>query len=201
MHFFLVIVGFFKMNKKIFFLLLLLLPSLTEAKKIQAVISNARFFMKPDGSYLEFYLSVAGNSVNFRSNAAGKFQAALQISINLKDTSGASVFKDSYNLLSPEIADTNVINFNFLDQKRIACKNGFYLLETKILDKNSDNKELKVQQRIEMNFSHDKVGISDIVLIDKYTPTVNTNTLSKNGYDMIPFVDNFYPKSMNNLTF
>jgi GWxTD domain-containing protein len=170
------------------------------AGNLRAYLSYATFVSPLDGPYLESYISVVGNSVVFRRNDNNKFQGAIQITMIFRQDSIIRDFK-KYDLLSPETEDTTMINFNFIDQQRFLLPNGKYNLEISIADKFKDHLPFKVIEPVEINFPPDKINLSGIQLIESFRKTDQTGILTKSGYDFVPMVDNFYPSSVNKLTF
>ena len=170
------------------------------AGNLRAYLSYATFVSPLDGPYVESYISVVGNSVVFHKNDNNKFQGTLQVTMIFRQDSVIKDFK-KYELLSPETEDTTMINFNFIDQQRFLLPNGKYNLEISIADKYKNQPPFKVNESIEINFPADKINLSGIQLIESFTKTDQIGILTKSGYDFVPLVDNFYPRSVNKLTF
>jgi GWxTD domain-containing protein len=134
-------------------------------------------------------------------NTNGKFQATVQISMVFRQNDIIKEFK-KIDLLSPEVEDTSKIDFAFIDQQRFLLPNGDYSVEIQILDKNKkDGAPYKTIESISINFPADKVSVSGIQLVESYKKASSSNVLTKSGYELIPFTVNFYPQSINNLTF
>jgi GWxTD domain-containing protein len=182
-----------------FILLIAVAPVMSQS--LQAVFTHRTFYSPEQGPYVETYLSVIGSSVKYASTDSGKFQASIEISAVLKNDSGAVVHADRYNLLSPEVTDTSKVAFNFLDQQRIKLPNGNYLLELKVTDKNRGNKPAVISDRIKIEYYDQILSISDIQLVDNISPSIQSSIITKSGYDVIPFADNFYPQSIDKLKF
>ena len=106
-----------------------------------------------------------------------------------------------YDLLSPEVDDTSNINLNFIDQQRFLLANGDYDLEITLTDKNNTMPTLKTTEKITIDFPPNKITVSIIQLVESYKQTNKTNILSKSGYDIVPYISNFYPQNINKLTF
>ena len=186
--------------KLITLLALLLAGYQVQAKKLKAMLSYATFYAPAKGPFIETYLSVIGNSVVFTKNAAGKFQGSVQVGMVFKKN-GEIKYADKYNLLSQEINDTTQVNFNFLDQQRIPLPDGEYTFELSIADKNSADQPFTNTQNISISYSTDKIAISGIELLESYTKAGQNGPLTKNGFDLVPFVNNFYPPATNSLKF
>lgn len=171
-----------------------------QAADLKAYLSYATYVSPVDGPYIETYISVVGNSVVFHRNENGKFQGTIQITMIFKQDSVIHSFK-KYELLSPETEDTTFINFNFIDQQRFLLPNGKYNLEISIADKYRDRPPFRVTEPLEISYSPDKINFSGIQLIESFNKTNETGILTKNGYDFVPFVDDFYPSNLSKLTF
>ncbi|MFZ9942736.1 MAG: GWxTD domain-containing protein [Bacteroidia bacterium] len=189
--------------KRIHFLAFMLLSTCATSfgQGLQAVFTHRTFYSPEQGPYVETYLSVNGGSVMYVPIATGKFQASIEIMSTIKNETGNVVHNDRYNLLSPEVADTNNTDFNFLDQQRIQLPNGNYQLELKVTDKNRGAKSATINDRIKIEYYDNILAISDIQLVDQFSPTVNPSVITKSGYDVVPFADNFYPQSIQKLRF
>ncbi|MBL7916218.1 MAG: GWxTD domain-containing protein [Bacteroidia bacterium] len=188
--------------KRILLLAALISLNLTigSAKNLQALFSFKTFYSPENGPYIETYLSVNGKSVVYSKNANGMYQGAIEITATYKDAEGIR-HSDKYNLLSPEVKDTNNLDFSFLDQQRVQLPNGKYVLELVIRDKNIPEKPYNVTQPVKIEYYNNIVAISDIELLESYTKTVSPTVLSKSGFDLIPFADNFYGNSLKSLKF
>jgi GWxTD domain-containing protein len=188
--------------KKLYFLsifvCLLLCNNPLQAKKLQVDLSYASFYSPEHGSYFETYLLVYGKSVNYIKNLNGKNQACIEITMLFKQNDSIKDFK-KYNLNSQEFSDTNYLNF--LDQQRFSLPNGNYVFELHIADKNSGNSPYKISQEISIDFPLDKISISGIELIESFKASTSASILTKSGYDLIPWLSDFYPENLKKLTF
>lgn len=170
------------------------------AKSLQALFSYKTFYSPENGPYIETYLSVNGQSVVYSKNANGMFQGAIEITAIYKDADGVR-HSDKYNLLSPEVKDTGNLQFSFLDQQRVQLPNGKYVLEMSIRDKNVTEKPYNVKQPVNIEYYNNIVAVSDIGLIESYSKTVSPSVLSKSGFDLVPYADNFYGTSLKTIKF
>lgn len=171
------------------------------ARNLEAYLSYATFYSPADGSYIETYLSVVGNSVNYIKNANGKFRATVQIMMVFKQKEVVKDIKKT-DLMSPETDDTAAINFTFMDQQRFMLPDGDYDVEIQIADKNNaEAAPFKTTETLTISFPAGKVNVSGIEFVQSYTKSATANILSKSGYDLVPFSVNFYPASLKSLTF
>lgn len=158
-------------------------------------------FNRPQGSpYIETYLTVIGSSVNFSPNANQKLQSKIEVQWVLKQ-GDSIVFFDKYNLLSAELENASAYKPNFMDQQRIQAVNGSYTLELSITDKNSGDQKFTTSQKVVVNFPVESVSISDIELLESYTKSITESAMSKSGYDLVPYISDFYPETMEYIRF
>jgi len=167
---------------------------------LRAVFSYATFADNNGAPYIETYLLVNGNSVNFSKTDAGTFRATIEITMLFKQNDTVRTFK-KYELLSPEISDTTATDFNFLDQQRFLLDNGNYDFELFIADKNSEHRPFFAADIIEVNYPQEELVISDMQLVESYTKTVTPNILTKAGFDLIPQLVNYYPQTIEKIVF
>lgn len=162
---------------------------------------NAQFdvgkFQSENKTYIETYLSIEGNSVNYLLNDNNKFQSSLVITIELISNDSSALY-DKYNLSSPEIDDTSNVDFVFIDQQRYFLNDGDYQLKLNIKDNNDSDNTISHQQDLTIKTQN---GFSTIQLVDNYSDTKEVNILSKSGYDLVPFISNFYNSNNNKITF
>jgi len=187
--------------KKIGFVLMLLsMVWQSRSSDLQAYYYYAPFYNSTVGNYIETYLTVIGNSAVFVKNENGKYQATIEVTMLFNQEGTVKEFR-KFNLKSPEVNDT-LSKPNFIDLQRIDLKEGNYNFEMKIKDLHSANsKEFVFHDIIMVLHNVSEIEISGVEFLEKYTATQTENSLSRNGYDMVPYVADFYPSSMNDFTF
>ncbi|OFX45458.1 MAG: hypothetical protein A2046_12210 [Bacteroidetes bacterium GWA2_30_7] len=166
---------------------------------MRAYFYYAPFYYQNQGSFLETYLTVIGNSVEFKLNENNKYQSSLEVVMLFKQDGKIQEFK-KYNLLSPEITDTLSLP-NFIDQQRVSLKNGTYYFELSIKDNFDTLKKHIISDVITINYTNDEFEFSGIQFIESYKQTTEQNKLSKNGYDLVPYVSDFFPTNINQFIF
>lgn len=191
--------------KKILICTALVLLSLSLTKTVsatgfQAYLFYSTFYSPQDGPFIETYFSVVGKSVLFVKTETGKYQGSVEITMMFKQNDIIKDFK-KYELRSPEIDDTSHIDFNFIDQQRFGLPNGDYVFDMLIADKNRDMVPFIVTKNISIDFPADSVSISGIELIESFKTTQTPTILSKSGYDLVPYVSNYFPVNLSKLTF
>ncbi|MGZ5273650.1 MAG: hypothetical protein ACXWCA_04975, partial [Kaistella sp.] len=148
---------------------------------------------------METYLTVSGNSVKFLP-VKGGYQASVNIS--WKILKGTEMVKASnYNLLSPIATDT--LRFpSFIDNQRFSLDNGQYTLELVVTDNANPAKKSTHSEKITILLNREKkIYNSDIQILESYSKSTNQTALTKNGYDLIPYNINYFPKNQNTLKF
>lgn len=183
------------------FLFLILIAALTSyAGKPQVFFNYSTFHIPKQNPYVETYLSVTGNSVGYKTTKTGYSKAEIEVTMIFKQEEKIADFK-KYVLNSPESIDSIKNKPSFIDQQRFSLPNGNYLFELQMVDLNKKADTLFYNDSIVLNYTDNEVQISDICLIESYTPTVKANILSKSGYDLVPYISNFYPQSVSKLIF
>ncbi len=170
------------------------------AGNVQAYLSTCNFNVPGKTPYVESYLSIVGNSIVYNRMENGKYQGIIEVTIIVKkDTQIIS--KKTYNLLSPEVNDTSKALNNFIDQQRMYLSNGSYKLSLIIKDLNNTQKPYNTDINLAVGFPVKLPSFSDIELVENFTKSTKQNILTKNDYDVMPNISNFYPKSISNIKF
>ena len=179
------------MKKILFLALIFSLPFCLEAKNLWAFLTYGTF-NSPEGSFVETYLSIAGNSVKYLKKENGKFQATVNILMTFKQNGEIKKF-GKYELNSPEIDDTLNINYEFIDVQRFQLNNGTYDFDVQLTDKNKPIKATPYTQQVIVDFPIEKPSFSGIQLVKSYSKSESAKSITKSGYDLIPYVYNYYP--------
>ena len=185
--------------KKIILLSILLFPLFSEAKNVWAFLTYSTF-NSPEGPYIETYLTVAGNSVKYIKKENGKFQATVNVLMTFKQSDVIKAFK-KYELNSPEIDDTTKNAYEFLDEQRFLVPNGTYDFELQLADKNHPGKSNPFIQPVTVDFQTSKPCFSGIQLVASYKKSDSATSITKSGYDLVPYVYSYYPPKDDRLIF
>jgi GWxTD domain-containing protein len=188
------------MMRTLLIISLLATCQLVSAANLQAFFSFKSFYSPESGPYVETYLSVIGSSVEYVQVENGKFQGNIEITLVFKNGEEIVNFK-KYNLLSPELDDTLSSFVNFVDQQRFSLANNDYELEIQMADVNSLDEPFRSYQPVNLNYGKDEITISDIELVESFNKTVVESIITKSGYDVIPYVSNFYPENLDKIGF
>lgn len=180
--------------------MLVICSSPSIAQNIKAYLFYNSFYSPESGPFLETYLSVAARSICFVPNENGTFQGTVDITMMFKQNNEIIEFK-KYDLFSPELPDTTQTNFNFIDQQRFALPNGTYDFEIMIADKNKEMLPVVMSRPVILDYPPDTVCISGIELVESFSASPSPTILTKSGYDLIPYVSNYYPESIDRMIF
>ncbi|MCX6291924.1 MAG: GWxTD domain-containing protein [Bacteroidetes bacterium] len=172
----------------------------THGKHLNALFSYCTFDQPGKSPYIETYIDVLGNSAVFTQNAGQKWQGKIEVQWTYKQHDKV-VYFDKYNLLSPEVSDSNLAFPDFIDQQRVQLPNGDYVLELKITDKHSAEQSYLSTENISINYSPSQPSISDIEFLESFKPAEQAGSFTKSGYDVIPYVNNYFPKNSGSLKF
>ena len=172
----------------------------THSKELQALFQHASFYSPTEGPFIETYLKVFGPSAEFAKTPRGTYQASLEITVLFKQGEKITDFR-KYNLLSSEIEDTVNGVTNFIDMQRIPLPPGLYQIELLVKDNHSKSSPIEHSELVSLEFDEQKLKFSDFQFVDTYKATQTENILTKSGYDLIPYVGDFYPANNNAITF
>lgn len=192
------------MNKYIVFLIVTLFAMSGFAnktnKKLRANISYTTFYSPADGPYVETYLSINANSIQYHRTANGMFQGVVEVMMIFKQDETVFAF-DKKEILSPEVSDTTKNLGSFFDVQRFVLPAGVFVFDLTLSDKYSHNKAFNIQQDIEINYNGTDPMISGIELIESYAKTATPNILSKSGYDLMPAMNSYLGPEFDKLIF
>lgn len=190
--------------KKLLIILALVLLSHTTGfsihNRLQVDLSYSKFLSPREGPYLETYLSIKGNSIKYEPVSKGIFQGKLEVTM-IFSKNGAVLNYAKYELYSPMTDHPANVTFNIINQKRFSLPIGVYEYKLIIRDLNNDAPPIRRTRTICMYFPEFEVVISDIHLIESFTKSNEDKELTKYGYDLVPYLDDVFPKNLNTLTF
>lgn len=180
---------------RIWIVILLWATVCTTAKALDASLSFARF-TGPQGTYLELYLHVAGQTVEPIQLNDSTAQAAVDVLVFFEQE-GAVISYDKYRLNSP----TGKRIVDFVDMKRYPLSAGTYDLKVEISDANAPERIRRYSTSIELGFASSEIDQSDIQLLAAVGESEVASPMVKNGLLMEPLPFNYYGRGANVLTF
>lgn len=190
-----------KINILLFALAISMMASAQQ--KLTALMSWASFQQPADPSstqegspYVETYLSFDAWNLQFLKQKDGKYQATVEVAIQVLKGDSA-VFTKRYDLQSPAVEKNGSKNFTFMDLQRFALANGEYELCIFLRDKAVKGDPIQVSEKIFVKYPARRPMLSTVQTMADAEPTMKENMLSRNGYDMTPYIDEYYPESVN----
>lgn len=166
---------------------------------LQAYFDFKTFLIPGEGAYLETQLSFTGNSLHYQSLPDGGIQAEVATTIIISQNDSVIDFR-KFNIQSPVVTDSTVADF--IDLRRFPLSNGTYKIELELLDKNApDGKKQSLQQEFTLDFPSNEVFVSDITLVKAYAKAETPTELTKSGYDILPYVSDYYPSDVDVLAY
>ena len=180
-------------------ILLLFFSKLSTSQDLTAYLYLAQFKTTEKSTYVETYLNIIGNTVAFKKNKDGLFQSEIEILYLFKQDNKIKAF-EKHILKSPTVQDSVASLPNYIDVQRIAVANGIYNFEIRIIDLNDTLNKFSYKDIVNISMG-EEFQFSDIELVKSYKKTEETNVLSKNGTDIVPYVSSFYTDNMDTITF
>lgn len=168
---------------------------------ITAYFDYKNFYAPGQGNYVETYLSVVGHSIDYKANDNGKLQGKIEVTQIVKKRDSIITFR-KYNLKSPVIGEDSVI-LDFVDQKRWMLEPGLYNYELEIADLNNVNRQpIRTSQVLEVvSVPAGELITSDIELLQSFKKSDIHTEWSKSGYEVIPYVSNYFPPYIGKIAY
>ncbi len=187
--------------KKLFSLLFTVIIFSNTLFAIRAYFHSSQFYAPSVGSYLETYLAIVPNSLIYRPNQNTKLQGSVDV-IMLFYTGETIVEYRKYTLKTPEIDPDQKSNPpGFIDLQRIPLNPGTYNFELRLKDNYSaDTSEVIYKDIINISLKSEEFSMSGIEPVERIVPSTEATMYTKSGYDIFPYVSNFYPENINVLT-
>lgn len=189
------------MKKTVFFILMvcLALGGFAKGKQLSALFGYSSFMLPSKNMpYVETYLNFNAWSLNFAKADQEQYRATVEVTLVVSQADSVVYFK-KYDLNGPAVADPEQNNFTFMDVQRFAIANGLYDMEITLQDKNSKEAPAVLKEKLVVYYPTNKPSMSNIQLMASATPTTSENMLSRMGYDMVPFIDDFVPAEIGEL--
>jgi len=181
-------------------LLFLMVFANANASRIQAYLSYAVFNTPDNHPYIETYFVVRGSSLQHIAMEDGSYQGKLNVQVIFRRNDSIVNF-GKYGLTGPKVNDTSNITANLLDVQRYSLPEGDYILELLISDPNSLSDTVVSKDAFTIDFSDKEMNFSDIEFLHAYSKSDGEGILVKNGYNLSPYVFNFFPESVSELSF
>lgn len=163
------------------------------------VFFDYKIFFQESKPYLETHLKISAGSLKYLANENGIPQAKINSSIIIEQNGNVVDFTKKI-INGPELLDSIAVDVFALE--RFSLDSGSYSLNLILDDANdSTDKEIKANIDITIPENNGQFLFSDIILIDQFSKTTNTNQLSRSGYDILPLVNNFLDPEIKKLAY
>jgi GWxTD domain-containing protein len=177
---------------------LLLLISF-QSQAITTFFSYARFSSPQDGTYLETYLTISGNSVIHQKQINNKYKGAADIAMIFYQNN--TIFDArKYTLTSAE-QDDSLYMPDFTDVQRFALPAGDYELEIVIADHDKADKQYSSKTKITIEAPKSAAYFSDIEYLESMNKSDKQSVITKGGYDAFPYTSNFFDDACEKILF
>ena len=168
---------------------------------MQALFGYSTFYLpSEDRPYMETYLQFDAWTMQFVQQSSGVYKATVEVTLVVRQGDSVCVLK-KYDLNSPTVASLDELDFSFIDVQRFSLGNGVYSLELTLRDKGSEAPAAVVNEKVVINYDREHPVISSLQPMSEVTPTVKQNMLSRGGYDMEPYISDYYPQQVEELKF
>lgn len=181
---------------RIFLVLFTFLLSLSSySQNLEAYFNLSRFNIDKGESYIDVFISFNARTVEYKDGVAN-----IESVIMLRNGDHIIDFRKT-KVQSPPL-DSNMVPVDFVDVQRFPLKNGKYSVDILLRDLNIENADtVQISYPFELFFSGNKIEISDIELVDRLDKSEEENLFSKAGYQIIPYVSNYYPITKKEIKF
>lgn len=185
--------------RKLFLLFALFIFFAANSQKLQVYYYQSSFWNPKQGPYTEVYTTFVGKTFKYVKVDKALYNCKVELTIIYKQNGEVKQFR---KLNIPGIASNDSIGkkINFVDLQRMSIEPGKYDFEINIKDINNETNILNYTDTITIP-SYKNVGFSDIELIEKLKPTEITTNISKYGYDLVPYVSDYFPTNIEKLIF
>jgi len=175
------------------------MSALAAQSQLSALFDYSVFYLPESNQpYVETYLRFDAWNLTFVEQEDSRFRATVEVTLVARCNDTVAYLK-KYDLLSPFTSSKEQTNFTFTDLQRFGLNNGIYDLEMTLRDKNSDSQPVVLHEKLNVYYPKGEPNLSHVQLMESATPTVNENMLSRNGYDMVPYIDYFLPSSVSTI--
>lgn len=178
-------------------------PFTSVQAQMQALFGYSTFYLpQDDRPYMETYLQVDAWTVGFVQQPSGVYKATVEVTLVVRQQDSV-VYAKKYDLGSPTVGSLDELDFSFLDVQRFSLPNGIYEIDLTLRDKSDETlRPAMVTEKVLVNYDRQRPSLSSLQPMADATPTVGEgNILSRGGYDMEPYVSDFYPEQIEQLNF
>lgn len=168
---------------------------------LSAFFDHKIFLIPGDSPYVETLLEINGEGLTYRANEAGDLVgASVEVTIIIRQGSAVIDF-EKFALNSP-LWPADSQKDSFMDIRRFKLANGQYTFDIKLSDLfDPSGESVELSQDFSIDVLPELPFISDVLLIKAYSKTETPGELTRSGFDILPYVDNFFPAVITQLAF
>lgn len=164
-------------------------------QNLEAYFNLSRFNIAKGESFIDVFISFNARTVEFKDGIS-----KIESTIVIKNGDHIIDFRKT-KVVSPPL-NSDSIPLDFVDVQRFPLKNGKYSIDIFLRDLNMENADtVNISYPFELFFTGNQIEISDIELVDRFDTSKEENLFSKAGYQVIPYVSNYYPNSKKEMKF
>lgn len=155
------------------------------------------FHVPGKGPMVETYLNFFGETLICDTLENGK-QATVEITMMFFQ--GEDIVEFSKKNLTSKLSTDSLMD-DMLDQQRFMLDYGEYVLEIHLRQPAFPDQVETFTEAVLVTAPDSEAFFSDIQWIAAFKRAEEPNELTKSGYDLLPFVSNYFPREMNKLMF
>lgn len=180
-------------------LILICFMGVIPVKALEVLLGTATFYHPGIGNYTEIYLRIPAWDLQ-PARVAKELKLQADITLVIRRDSSIQ-YADRYVLNSRSIKDSNDVNFNLIDLRRVKLDPGKYTLEVLSKDLHGASTD-KQKLAFTVTRKENTPYISDLQWVLEAHPSTDSNSnFRKQGLDMLPRVLEFYGDKENSLSF
>jgi len=177
--------NFYLMKKSLIAFMFIIMSLSAQGLEINV---EANCFKNEEKSYLETYIRVIGETINFEFVEGSRDLVYAGVELTMIISKGEEVIAfERYVLNSPHFEHPT----DFLDVKRFALPAGTYALTIDAKDVNNEENTLEIKKRVVVEAFDAEINLSDVQLLASVEAADPTNPLAKNGLVMEPLTYGF----------
>ena len=188
------------MKKITLLLILILLTGTLFSQRLKVSLDYTSYATEELKPYIEFTFMVDGKSVKYVKNSMGKYEAEVEIIVDIAEQEGnQSVAKLHYILTSPVYADTVLENKTiFGDIVNVEVPNGSHILNFTLKDvHNEEVPPIVYMDNMDILYPEDKVSSSAVLLASSMAPAQKGDFFEKYGYSFTPLEFHYLPENQD----
>jgi len=173
--------------------------SLPQVFALRAFFDYQVFYSPEQGSYVELVTSFDGRTFVWNEIAEGGFQASAELTIIASQ--GDKIIDVRKIVVTGPVLEKDK-TADFMSLERLLLTAGNYKLEVLVKDINIlESTPDSFTQNIDILPMSEDVNISDISFVSAFRLSDDENAFTKSGYDVIPYVSNYFPTGADALMF